>query len=115
MGKHEEALNCFQNVSKSHPQHLDALFHKGIELAELDQHKKVIEVFDNILKKYKDNVNVIYAKARSKAAIDELGQSMELLKNAITKDPKTIRKWAKEEKVFERFYDNEQFRKLVKL
>ena len=90
-------------------------FHKGIELAELNEHKKAIEIFDNILKKYKDNVNVIYAKARSKAALDEIGQSMELLKKAITKDPKTIRKWAKEEKVFERFHDNEQFKRLVKL
>jgi len=47
--------------------------------------------------------------------MDEIGHALELLKKAVSKDPKTIRKWAKEEKIFERFYDNEQFRRLIKL
>jgi len=49
------------------------------------------------------------------AALDEIGLALELLKKAISKDPKTIRKWAKDEKIFERFHEDEQFRKMVKL
>ncbi len=42
-------------------------------------------------------------------------ESIELLKKAISLNSKTIREWAKEEKIFEKLHDNEQFRKLVKL
>jgi len=115
MGKHEQALNCFDNVCRSNPRNLDAIFHKGIELAELQKHDKAIRIFDDLLRKQKENVNLIYAKARSMAALDETGLALELLKKAISKDPKTIRKWAKDEKIFERLHEDEQFRKLVKL
>jgi len=94
---------------------MDALFHKGIELAELDKHEKAIDIFEQILSKHKENVNIIYAKSRSKAALGMYPESLELLKMAISKNPKLIRSWAKEEKLFEKFHDNNQFRKLVKL
>lgn len=94
---------------------MDALFHIGIELAEIGDHKKAIEIFDKILANHKDNVNIIYAKSRSKSAVGEFPESLELLKKAISLNPKIIRAWAKEEKIFEKLYNNEQFRKLVKL
>jgi len=114
MEKHEESLNCFQLVCKTNPRHLDALFHKGIEFAQLEQHEKAIRVFDDLLRQKKDNVNVIYAKARSLAALNQDGPSLEMLKKAISKDPKTIRKWAKDEKIFERFHENDQFKRMVR-
>ena len=94
---------------------MDALFHIGIELAELDNHKKALEIFEQILTSHKDNVNVIYAKSRSKSALGEIPESLELLKKAVNLSPKTIRTWAKEEKIFEKLHNNDQFRKLVKL
>jgi tetratricopeptide (TPR) repeat protein len=94
---------------------MDALFHIGIELAELGNHKKAIEIFDQIITKRKDNVNIIYAKSRSKSALGEFPESLELLKKAVSLNSKIIRAWAKEEKIFERLHSNEQFRKLVKL
>ena len=115
MKKHEEALNCFQNICKKYPNNQDAFFQKGVQLAELGEHKKALDVFDDILRKFKDNVNVVYAKSRSKAALDMYPEALELLKQAISKNPKIIRVWAKEEKVFEKLHGNEQFRKLVKL
>jgi tetratricopeptide (TPR) repeat protein len=84
-------------------------------LAELGQHEKALKVFDEILEKFKDNVNVIYAKSRSKAALGIYPESLELLKQAISKNPKVIRGWAKEEEIFEKLHENDQFRKLVKL
>jgi hypothetical protein len=42
-------------------------------------------------------------------------EAMDLLKRAISLDSKTIREWAKKEKIFEKLHDNEQFRKLVKI
>ena len=90
-------------------------FHRGIELAELGKHEKALEIFDKILSKHKDNVNIIYAKSRSKAELGMYPESLELLKQAISKNPKTIRTWAKEEPIFAKLHDNEQFRKLVKL
>jgi tetratricopeptide (TPR) repeat protein len=113
--KHEEALNCFENVYKKHPKHIDALFHKGIELAELEKHERAIEIFSQILSKHKDNANIIYAKSRSEAALGNYLEAMELLKKAIMINAKTIREWAKKEKIFEKLHDNDQFRKLVKL
>lgn len=118
MGKlkrHEEALNCFENVHRQNPSHMDAFFHIGIELAELENHKKAIEIFDQILAKHKDNVNIIYAKSRSKSALGEFPESLELLKKAIDLNPKTIRAWARDEKIFGKLHNNDQFRRLVKL
>ena len=115
MKKHEEALNCFESVCKKNPTHMDSLFHKGIEYAELGNHEKAIEIFDKILTNHKDNVNIIYAKARSKAAIGEDAESIELLRRAISSSGKTIREWAKNEKIFEKLHNNNQFRKLVKI
>jgi len=106
-------LNCFENVHRANPQHLDSLFHKGIELAELERHEKAIEVFDNILDKHKGNINVVYAKARSKAALNEVNEAFDLLKVAI-KHSKTIKLWARKEKVFEKFYDDPEFQRMVK-
>jgi tetratricopeptide (TPR) repeat protein len=93
---------------------MDALFHKGIELAELGNHKQSIEIFDKILSKHKDNVNVIYAKSRSNAAIGEIDQSFELLKKAVSKNPKAIKQWAKQEKIFESLLEDERFRRIIK-
>jgi tetratricopeptide (TPR) repeat protein len=115
MKRHEEALNCFQNICKKYPNNQDAFFQKGVQLAELGEHKKALDVFDDILRKFKDNVNVIYAKSRSKAALEMYPEALELLKQAVSQNPKIIRTWAKEEKIFENLYDNDQFRKIVKL
>ena len=114
MEKHEEALNCFQIVCKTNPRHLDALFHKGIEYSQIGQHEKAIRVFDDLLRQKKDNVNVMYAKARSLAALEQDAPALEMLKKAISKDPKTIRKWTKAEKIFERYHENDQFRRIVR-
>jgi len=94
---------------------MDAFFHVGIELAELGKHEKAIEIFDKILSKHKDNVNIIYAKSRSKAELGMYPESLELLKQAISKNPKTIRSWAKEEPIFQKLHRDDEFRKLVKL
>jgi hypothetical protein len=42
-------------------------------------------------------------------------ESLELLKRAVSKSPKIIRSWAKEEPIFEKLHSNDQFRKLIKL
>ena len=105
--------NCFESVHRANPQHLDALFHKGIELAELERHEKAIEVFDKILDRHKGNVNVVYAKARSKAALNEVNEAFDLLNVAI-KQSKTIKLWARKEKVFQKFYDDPEFQRMVK-
>jgi len=115
MKRHEEALNCFQNICKKYPNNQDAFFQKGVQFAELGKHEKAIDVFNEILKKYKDNVNVIYAKSRSCAAIDKIPESMELLKQAIARNPKIIRNWAKEEPIFTKLHNDDKFRALVKL
>ena len=82
MKKHERALNCFENVYRSNRNHLDALFHTGVELAHLDRHEKAITVFDKVLTKFGRNISVVYAMARSKAAINEVEESLSLLKEA---------------------------------
>jgi tetratricopeptide (TPR) repeat protein len=91
------------------------LFHKGIELAELERHEKAIKIFDQILSKHKDNTSIIYAKSRSIFAMGNYPESLELLRKAISLNGKTVREWAKKEKIFEKLHDNDQFRKMVKL
>ena len=85
-----------------------------IELAELEKHEEAIKIFDEVLQKHRDNINIIYAKARSKAALDQLPESLELSRKAVSREGKTIREWAKKEKIFEKLYDNEEFKRLVK-
>lgn len=84
-------------------------------MQKLETIKKQSKFFDQILQKHKDNVNIIYAKSRSKAAIGEHDDSIDLLRKAVSLNGKTIREWARNEKIFEKLHDNDQFRKLVKL
>ena len=99
--------------------HADAKFHTGIEMAELGDHRRAIRVFDEILAGRggagAGGASVAYAKSRSLAAEGEGAAAMALLGEAISKDPKTIRAWAREEKIFERYHSSEQFRKMVKM
>ena len=113
MAKHELALNCFENVCRMNRNHLDALFHVGIEFAQLDKHEKAVQIFDKVLERFGANVNVIYAKSRSKAALNQIDESFSLLREA-TKRSKIIKTWAREEKIFERFFDNPEFEKIIK-
>jgi len=85
----------------------------GIELAELGKHKDACSIFDRILKQRGKNVNVIYAKSRSQAALGNTEESLSLLKHAISGNKKTIRSWAKQEKIFDSLKNDKRFRKLV--
>tara|TARA_B100000929_G_C15502777_1_gene417927 strand:- start:2721 stop:3062 length:342 start_codon:yes stop_codon:yes gene_type:complete len=113
MRKHERALNCFENVYRSNRNHLDALFHTGVELAQLDRHEKAIVVFDKVLTKFGRNINVVYAKARSKAALNEIEESLSLLKEA-AKQSKMIKTWAREDEIFGRFIDDSEFESIIR-
>jgi tetratricopeptide (TPR) repeat protein len=114
MKKHEEALNCFENICRKHPKHMDAFFHKGMELAELGKHDKALAIFDKLLQMHEGNVNVIYAMARSNAAIANIGRAIYLLELAVKKDKKTIKKWALEDEFFDSLQDEPKFRKLIR-
>ena len=113
MRKHERALNCFENVYRANRNHLDALFHTGVELAHLDRHEKAITVFDKVLTKFGRNISVVYAMARSKAAINEVEESLSLLKEA-AKQSKTIKTWAREDEIFEKFFDDPEFENIIR-
>ena len=113
MRKHERALNCFENVYRSNRNHLDALFHTGVELALLDRHEKAVVVFDKVLTKFGRNINVVYAKARSKAALNEIEESLSLLKEAAKKS-KMIKTWAREDEIFGRFIDDSEFESIIR-
>ena len=54
-------------------------------------------------------------KSRSKAALEEYPEALELLKQAVSRNPKIIRTWAKEEQIFTKLHSNDKFRALVKL
>ena len=56
---------------------------------------------------------MVYAKARSKAALNHVEEAFALLNVAI-KSSKTIKLWARIEKIFEKFYDDPEFQKMVK-
>jgi hypothetical protein len=44
----------------------------------------------------------------------EIDQSYELLKKAVSKNPKAIKQWAKQEKIFESLLEDERFRRIIK-
>ena len=56
-----------------------------------------------------------FLQPTSKAALEIYPEALELLKQAISKNPKVIRIWAKEEPIFTKLHNNDQFKKLVKL
>ena len=90
MKKHEEALNCFQNIcTKISQSIMDAFFQKGVQLAELGKHEKALEIFDEILSKHKDNVKcIIYAKSRSKAELGMISRIIRITKTSNIKKSK---------------------------
>ena len=114
MNRYEGALNCFEVVCRRFPRHQDARFHKGIEQAELGDHRGAVRVFDGILERHRDNANVVYARARSLAAPGQDEAAMALLGEAVSKNPKTVRAWARE-KIFARYHGTDRFRKMVRV
>ena len=72
-----------------------------------------VETIIKILDRHKGNVNVVYAKASSKAALNEVNEAFDLLNVAI-KHLKTIKLWARKEKVFQKFYEDPEFQRMVK-
>ena len=76
-------LNCFENVCREHPRHTDSLFHKGIELAELEDMKMHSKFLINYYQNIRIIANVQYAKARSLAELDQIEQSMEFSKKML--------------------------------
>src|SRR3972149_3315794 len=129
------AIVLFNQALKADPKNIEALYNKGLALNQIRKYQdaitsfdkvleikpddapslnnQAIEIFDKLLTEHKNNVNVIYAKSRSKAALGEIDQSLDLLKQAISQNPKVIKKWAKQETVFEKIQDDERFKKIT--
>ncbi len=97
--KHEDALECLEEAIKIEP--------------KKDNPEKAITVFDKVLTKFGRNISVVYAMARSKAAINEVEESLSLLKEA-AKQSKTIKTWAREDEIFEKFFDDPEFENIIR-
>ncbi|MYB30891.1 MAG: tetratricopeptide repeat protein, partial [Cenarchaeum sp. SB0663_bin_5] len=115
MKKNKEALKVLENIERKFGAHPDVTFQQGIQLAEMGEHKKAIKIFENMGESHADNVNIIYAISRSRAAIGEYDDALRLLKKAVSKSPKVIRAWAKDEDIFNPLHANKAFRRLVKM
>ena len=111
--KVEEAVRNFEMILRTDPNDVEVMLKLGYSRFHLDDHSEAMRVYDKILDKHKGNINVVYAKARSKAALNEVNEAFDLLNVAI-KHSKTIKLWARKEKVFEKFYDDPEFQRMVK-
>ena len=112
--RNKEALSVLDALERKFGSHPDVTFQRGIQTAELGNHRQAIRIFEGIAQ-HQDNVNILYALTRSRAALGEYSVAMDLLKRSISKSPKMIRAWAREEDAFKPLYHNERFRKMVKM
>ena len=114
MEKHNDALACFDKVLTLDPTYHDALFYKGIELAEIGNFNDAISIFDEILKKEPKNVNAIYSKSCSKAQLGEDDEALALLAQAISYKGAVVKNWAIKDKFFDKLKDDPRFNVVVK-
>ena len=114
MGKHNDALACFDKVLILDQTYHDAFFYKGIELAEIGNYHEAISIFDDILKKDPKNVNAIYSKSCSKAQLGEEDEALALLAQAISYKGAIVKNWAIKEKFFDKLKDDPRFKVVVK-
>lgn len=72
LGKHKEALECYNRSLNLNPCNFDALNNKGISLVEMNRHQDAIECFDIVLSVNPKNSQAVYNKACEKSNLDEL-------------------------------------------
>ncbi len=58
LGKHDEAMVCYNKAVEINPQHSEAVYHKGRTLAQLGNYDDAIECYNNALK-----INPQYSEA----------------------------------------------------
>jgi tetratricopeptide (TPR) repeat protein len=49
LGRHEEALTCFENALKIKPRYAEALLNKGVTLGHLGRHQEALDCYERVL------------------------------------------------------------------
>ncbi len=112
LGNHIEAIKCFDKVLEIDPKHNDAYYKKARALSLLDKYDEAIKYLDKYLEINPEDDDAWYNCACIHPIKGEKEKALSCLKKAIEISGSNKEK-AKKDKDFEKFWDDEDFKKLV--
>ena len=80
LGKHDEAIKCFDKAIKLNPNYEKAWNNKGVALDNLGKHDEAIKCYDKAIKLNPNDEDAWYNKG---LALDKLGKDKEAIKSLI--------------------------------
>jgi tetratricopeptide (TPR) repeat protein len=112
LGRHEESLKAFEKVIELKPDDADAWNNKGAALDKLGRHEESLKAFEKAIELKPDHAGAWYNHACGYSMKGDKEKALSDLKKAIELDI-SHKEEAKEDKDFEKLWDDEDFKKLV--
>ncbi|MFZ3165997.1 MAG: tetratricopeptide repeat protein [Candidatus Methanoperedens sp.] len=112
LGRYDEALKAAEKAIEIRPDNAEAWSNKGITLIKLNRHNEAIKTYENAIELNPDNASYWFNLACSYAIQKVREKTLSNLKRAIDLD-KSFKEKAKEEKDFEKLWDDGDFKKLI--
>ena len=85
MGKHEDALDCFEKARSIDPQDIDVITNIGISLDKLGKSEEALKYYDMVLKKQED-VRTLYNKGISLSKIGNYSDAVTCFKKVLKEE-----------------------------
>ena len=112
LGRHEEALKAFEKAIELKPNYALAWYNKGVTLTKLGRHEESLKASEKTIELKPDYAGAWYNHACYHSMKGDEEKALRDLKKTIELDI-SYKEVAKEDKDFEKLWDNEDFKKLV--
>ena len=112
LGRHEEALKAFEKAIELKPDYASAWYNKGAALSKLGRHEEALKAFEKATELKPDYALAWYNHACGYSVKGDKEKALRDLKKAIELDI-SHKEDAKEDKDFEKLWDDEDFKKLI--
>ena len=93
LGKHEEAIKCYDKVLELNPEDISAWFYKGYELGKLGKHEEAIKCYDKVLELNPNNERAWVNKGYELGKLGKHEEAINCYGKAIEINPKYKGAW----------------------
>ena len=93
LGKHQEAIECFDRVIEINPENIEAWYNKGLILKNLGEHQEAIECFDRVIEKNPEDEGAWGNKGLLLHELGELNEEIICYDNILRINPKDTAAW----------------------
>ena len=90
LGKHEEALVCFNKALTIDPNNINANYNKGLALIKFGKNEEAIEYFDKALFLDPNNINALFSKGGIFGRLNRFEEALECFNKMLDLDPQNI-------------------------